>query len=328
MAQDDTSGLLHTAKGSPQKEGVDDQAQGRQPSKCARVLERAQQDVRNYLREYMCCKDTQGDVEEATNAIIEQVSNFDIVMFKKEGCGFCVRAKQLLVEQGYTEHASLTYKETLGTSPALRAALKSLTNVPAVTFPAIFLRGRFLGGGDELHKAVETGSISSLLAEPTATLTPAGSVEWSSLLKDTRRPQLFTVPRQGRWFYFHMYTYANLIRAISFLHVIFFSILIFLTQEGSPSSLLAAKVILWYLLIDTSLYVVFGPSPWSPLGVLTTVVCWSRRANSTSTIPYKVVFCYYIYVFASALLNPTSKLTTGVFVSALVNSAALAILRF
>jgi len=70
-----------------------------------------------------------------------------VVMFTKEGCSFCTKAKALLAEKG------LAYQEVVcglkGT-----VSLDALTAVAnAYTTPQIFMNGKLIGGYDDLVKS-------------------------------------------------------------------------------------------------------------------------------------------------------------------------------
>jgi glutathione-dependent peroxiredoxin len=68
----------------------------------------------------------------------------DIVLFTKEGCSHCARAKALLAEQG------LDYEEIRATPRMLRALAGE-----AVT-PQVFIDGEHIGGADELEQRLRS----------------------------------------------------------------------------------------------------------------------------------------------------------------------------
>lgn len=74
------------------------------------------------------------------------------------GCGYCVRAKQLLDTRGipYIEHDARADESAL---ERLRAATTRRT------FPQIFIDGQGIGGCDDLHDLDAAGELAHLIAE-------------------------------------------------------------------------------------------------------------------------------------------------------------------
>ncbi|MGE7369734.1 glutaredoxin 3 [Neorhizobium sp. NPDC001467] len=82
----------------------------------------------------------------------------DIILYTRDGCGYCARAKSLLDAKGadYVEHnASRT--------PAARAEMIARSN-GGTTFPQIFINGQHIGGCDDLHALDRAGKLDPLLA--------------------------------------------------------------------------------------------------------------------------------------------------------------------
>jgi glutaredoxin 3 len=82
----------------------------------------------------------------------------DVIIYTRQGCGYCVAAKRLLDSKGvaYTEHDA-TF------SPDLRAEMIGKAN-GRTTFPQIFIGGRHVGGCDDLHELDRSGKLDPLLS--------------------------------------------------------------------------------------------------------------------------------------------------------------------
>ncbi len=81
-----------------------------------------------------------------------------VVIYTREFCGYCSRAKSLLESKGidYVEH-NATY------SPDLRQEMISKSNGSS-TFPQIFIDGRHVGGCDDLYALDRAGKLDPMLA--------------------------------------------------------------------------------------------------------------------------------------------------------------------
>jgi glutaredoxin 3 len=81
-----------------------------------------------------------------------------VVIYTREFCGYCSRAKSLLESKGvdYVEH-NATY------SPDLRQEMIGKSNGRS-TFPQIFINGEHVGGCDDLHALDRAGKLDPLLA--------------------------------------------------------------------------------------------------------------------------------------------------------------------
>lgn len=69
----------------------------------------------------------------------------DVIMFSKDGCSHCARAKKLLAQEG------IPFVELPGTPRNLRAASGKATT------PQIFMNGALIGGADELTTFIKEG---------------------------------------------------------------------------------------------------------------------------------------------------------------------------
>ncbi|KQT54004.1 MULTISPECIES: glutaredoxin 3 [unclassified Aureimonas] len=82
----------------------------------------------------------------------------DIVIYTRQFCGYCARAKQLLDAKG------VSYEEKdASNSPELRREMTARSNGGS-TFPQIFIDGRHVGGCDDLHELDRRGDLDTLLA--------------------------------------------------------------------------------------------------------------------------------------------------------------------
>lgn len=82
----------------------------------------------------------------------------DVIIYTREACGYCARAKALLQSKGvdYTEHDATFSKE-------LRAEMIAKSNGGS-TFPQIFINGEHVGGCDDLHALDRAGKLDPMLA--------------------------------------------------------------------------------------------------------------------------------------------------------------------
>ncbi|WP_334174412.1 glutaredoxin 3 [Pseudoxanthobacter sp.] len=81
----------------------------------------------------------------------------DVIIYTRQGCGYCSAAKRLLSAKG------VTFREIDCTGNAtLRSEMmeKSGRN----TFPQVFIGGTHVGGCDDLHALDHSGKLDGLLA--------------------------------------------------------------------------------------------------------------------------------------------------------------------
>jgi glutaredoxin 3 len=81
-----------------------------------------------------------------------------VVIYTREFCGYCARAKSLLESKGvdYVEH-NATF------SPDMRLEMLSKSNGGS-TFPQIFINDKHVGGCDDLHALDRAGKLDAMLA--------------------------------------------------------------------------------------------------------------------------------------------------------------------
>jgi glutaredoxin 3 len=99
----------------------------------------------------------------------------DVVMFATRLCGYCRRARALL------ESKSVSYREIfVDADPAERFRMERLAG--RRTVPQIFIRGRHVGGCDQLYALERAGQLDALLfaagtgeTKPAAVARPRGA---------------------------------------------------------------------------------------------------------------------------------------------------------
>jgi glutaredoxin 3 len=81
-----------------------------------------------------------------------------VVIYTREFCGYCARAKSLLESKGvdYVEH-NATF------SPDMRQEMIAKSNGRS-TYPQIFINDQHVGGCDDLHALDRAGKLDPLLA--------------------------------------------------------------------------------------------------------------------------------------------------------------------
>lgn len=255
------------------------------------------------------------------DALTQAVNHSDVVCFVKPGglCPFCNLASRLLLETAsakekppFTLHIADLFNED-------REALRMMLDVPVLTWPAVFIRGVHLPGGGEavarLHKAGElVGRIGAARAEfaPTLVEPPVHP-----------RPLLFHQAGGGSWRGCQTRIYGNVLRGIAVLQIALLLPAHELTQRGHPA---LAIPLLLLLAVDALLFCLAGPTPWSPLGNLATLVVWRRRGAVAPLGPYKVTVggLYLLMNVAGVICRlPPSTATSGAIVVA--NTSAVSV---
>ncbi|NDV88688.1 glutaredoxin 3 [Aurantimonas aggregata] len=82
----------------------------------------------------------------------------DVVIYTRQLCGFCTRAKRLLEEKGVAFE-----EKDASVSPQLRQEMIQRTK-GAATFPQIFVGDTHVGGCDDLYALERAGKLDPLLA--------------------------------------------------------------------------------------------------------------------------------------------------------------------
>ena len=82
----------------------------------------------------------------------------DVVIYTRQLCGFCSRAKRLLEQKGVAFE-----EKDASVSPQLRQEMIQRTK-GAATFPQIFVGDTHVGGCDDLYALERAGKLDPLLA--------------------------------------------------------------------------------------------------------------------------------------------------------------------
>lgn len=258
-----------------------------------------------------------------------------ILVLMNIGCGFCERAKSML--EDLHEKFSFTKEIILGTDTKVRHAVGIALNLGDLTYPQIVIRGRYIGGSDDLRNLIESGDIENLLTMSRNIVTDSNRIEWyAPLLQRSQTPELFTVPGNSeyfsKWYFFQAFMYSNLVRYISIIHTIILSLCLILAPfaDRGSSSYAFIQVAISFLLLDLVGILLFGPSPFSFSGIVSTYFGWKYKGNTTSSLPYKFVWLIYVgalspYLFENSL-NSNAFIAT--LTSTLTNSIVLVVFRF
>ncbi|NDF11338.1 MAG: glutaredoxin 3 [Proteobacteria bacterium] len=82
----------------------------------------------------------------------------EIILYTKDYCPYCVKAKELLKRKGYSnfKEIDITHDEKL------QQEMLSKSNGKR-TVPQIFINGTHVGGSDDLHALNDAGKLDALL---------------------------------------------------------------------------------------------------------------------------------------------------------------------
>lgn len=293
-------------------------------------------------------------LQKKSNALSALIERWDVVAFLKPGglCPFCNLATSILRKV----HADGSYPQfSLHVADLLsedRDVLCAMLAQPVLTYPVIFIRGMHLEGGGEtlarLHKEGGGAELAAQLKAERQAFAPA-----AVHATPHPRPLLLHQAGGGSWRGCQQRIYGNVLRGIAVLQICLLAAANELHNRGQT---MATVPLLALLFADALLFTLAGPTPWSPLGSLATLIVWRRRGSVAPLLPYKITFGgLYVVLNAAALAcrleaagrAPASNLTTAAsageagaggfctFISAdglvytmLTNSAALAIFRF
>jgi glutaredoxin len=290
-----------------------------------KLLAFAKADLQAYMREYLCPEASQP--EPLDDRHVSLINRTDAVMFERAGCRYCELARRVLDEQRTAEGDGAFALETVAVDATLKSGLSTALNCAPITFPAIFIRGAYIGGSDELQRLVSQGSFAQQVRQPFAEFAPAAARKADS-------PVFCSQADGAAGLTFQLQGYGNVIRAYSLVHVVVFCLVLGLRQEGHHA---ASAALLVYLVVDLFLFIVNGPAPLCPTGVLVQHLVWRRRGPPTSLLPYKFVFGVYVATLVPLLSCYFKGVETAshfqdcvpaaALASLLVNSSSLAILR-
>lgn len=285
------------------------------------VVRRAWRDIIGYASEYAeplrrChgrCVGFRGQGQ-AWEAVRTAVDTHEVMLFIKEGCGYCARAEGLLRER------NVVFATANGTDAETKVELRRVLRLPLVTFPVIFVQGIHLGGADQLTEALQSGLFDQVAASPRKPF-PEGVFE----IPDPIR--LLVGPRGQPWYHFQFHCYANYVRAISAVHVAIFAIAL----ATSESDQFVGLGLGWLLVVDMTMFTLLGPTPFAPLSTCVTLAIWPFRGPAVTSLPYKAVIgVAYVASLTQLLTRGDLQSTAGraTLGSLLTNSLLLTFLRF
>jgi len=318
-----------------------------------KIWNTAVQDFISYLNEYVYyCgfsldqwMDSDSAILTAQQQVCTAATTADVVVFAKPGCGYCARAKALLQAQ-HSSASNPTFTEAVvdvvkGTTEgaALAKALAISLQLGDMTFPQILIRGRYIGGADDLADLVAAGRMPALLARDMCSASAKHLLSWEERAKTrASKPDLFTVPHMRSaegawyphwpWYGFHFCLYSNLVRYMSLIQLGLMVPSYFMYKRGSASDIAAAQVLMWILLYDLCAIILFGPSPLSISGTISTYCGWRVRGNATSALPYKAVFVAYVVTFIPLFFKKNYSGLTTALLAYISNSLLLVAFRF
>ncbi len=82
----------------------------------------------------------------------------EVIIYTRDGCPYCVRAKALLSSKG------AAFRElNASQDPSVRQEM--IDRSGRNTFPQVFVNGRHLGGCDDIHALDAQGKLEPLLAQ-------------------------------------------------------------------------------------------------------------------------------------------------------------------
>ena len=269
-----------------------------------KVVGFAKSDVLDYLREYydiICCAGTKNEEKVTQQAgilrasLVADINSHDMFLVLKPSCPCCSAAQEVVSEeQGKTVFSMKTSDISLNAEdfPALKRALGRQN----LTFPVIFIRGEYIGGCDDLKKLIQQGSFNGKLLQPFHSFSGKQADASRLGVVSPCKPQDFVGRSnggEGTACTFQLKGHANVIRVYAAFQVLFFALITSLRNTGHS---MACVVLLMFLIVDTCIFVLLGPSPFSPIGNISTCIAWKWHGPPTTLIPYKVVFGYYIII--------------------------------
>ena len=162
-----------------------------------------------------------------------------------------------------------------------REALRMMLDVPVLTWPVVFIRGAHVsGGGEAVDKLSKEGLLFQSIGAQRIRFVPQPVTPTAH-----PRPLLFHQAGGGSWRGCQSRIYGNVLRGIALLQVAILIPAHELTKRGYT---LASTPLLALLAVDALLFCLSGPTPWTPLGNLATLVVWPRRGTVAPIGPYKV----------------------------------------
>lgn len=294
----------------------------------ASVSSYAKKAVVEYIQEFKTTDEqATRDNQAAADKIREAVAKHAIVLLVEpagvaEECNAAVALVKATRVAEYTVIDVFDHEET---------ALRAILGKQALTLPVVFIQGRLVGGLPELYQLNDNQGWSAQLSvsrEELKTLSP-------ELLEVQREPlHLVHQAGGGPWWFFHLFMYGNVVRMISFFQVCIAIICCICIANDEYKT---AQSFATYFFFDCLLLLAFGPSPWSPTGLLSTLLVWNRRGPVVTALPYKVIFAFYAVLIGRLAMkthpfgsdDASDKFDSqGEFVTIAINSTLLTVLRF
>jgi len=246
--------------------------------------------LRSWITEYLLewqLTDARSErkLQRRVNALAATVnSDVDVVCFVKPSglCPFCNLATRVLVAAAGTDepHFSLYVADLFHDD---RESLREMLCVPVITWPVIFIRGAYVeGGASAVAQLDKDGKLLERVRAERAVFVPKPIAATTY-----PRPQLLHQAGGGPWRGCQTRIYGNVLRGIALLQI---CLLVPAHELTSRGHYLASVPLLALLALDSLMFTLFGPTPWSPLGCLATLVVWHRRGTVAPLIPYKVTF--------------------------------------
>lgn len=257
--------------------------------------------LREYLSEWRVTDQHNSQQLQQTAArLAALVNHTDVVLFVKPGglCPFCNLATSIFLKV----HADAEYPSfDLHVADLLaedRDVLCSMLSVPVLTYPVVFIKGARLEGGGEavakLHTDDGGAGLAAALRSDQQPFVPA-AVHAPSL----RWPLLLHQAGGGSYRGCQQRIYGNVLRGIAVLQICLLAAANELQNRGMT---MATVPLLALLCLDALLFTLSGPTPWSPLGNLSTLLVWRRRGSVAPLLPYKITFGgLYVLLNAAAL---------------------------
>ena len=318
------------------------------PACAKRALGYCVSDAEGYLRELTCRREQPDPL--ILDAIRDAVDRHACFLFTKPGCRFCEHAEALLADS----YPDVDACARVGSTRPYRIGLAHALGVAPgnMSFPAVWIRGVYIGGADELTKMHSAGTLQERLSAPHQPMAPMGA----ALIKT--RPKFCTQlagshahlqtdgpcsASTSKWFCFQTKSYAQVIRMMSVFHVVALTIVLVCCEAGTQVGAGVASVICVLLLADLSFYILLGATPLTVFGNISTWLVWNVKGESIPALPYKAVWLVYVLTLGSATTlcggdeysgdvalcwqNNRGKFRAGLS-WAIINSGVLAVFRF
>jgi glutaredoxin len=245
-------------------------------------------------------------IQKDVPAVKEAVASADVVVYGLQGCVYCGVATKILDDE------NISYK-VYYPQGSEEKDLKTALGVPLISYPAIFVKGMYIGSYDKLEDAQRNGDLQKFLSMPMNPL--AKSPDPLNLCRDARGGSIWS---------FQTYVNSNFVRAFHLFQIILLFVLGGLAGTGSPFALLIA----YALLVDWVIFILLGPVP-SPFCTLLLAVVWKVRGPPVPAVPYKGVQLTYVVGLVLILQDNEFTLLEKLTVSGWIsNSAMIVLFRF